>query len=68
MSITQTVISGDSLQRLIALILCCSCGSTRYLTIKGHDWTESVTFWDESELARCLLVVLTKGLHLLFLD
>jgi hypothetical protein len=67
MSIPQAVISSDSFQRLIPLVLCGTCRSSRYLSVKRHDGAEGVSLGDESELARGLLVVLAEGLHLLLL-
>jgi hypothetical protein len=67
-SISQTVISSDSFQRLVSLVLCGSGSSTGNLSVKSHDGAECVSLGDESELARCLLVVLTESLHLLLFD
>jgi hypothetical protein len=67
-SIPQTIISSDSFQRLIPLVLCGSRRSSRYLSVKRHDGAEGVSLGDESELAWGLLIVLAEGLHLLLLD
>lgn len=67
-SISQTVISSDSFQWLVSLVLCGSGGSTRYLSVEGHNGAECVSLGDQSELAWCLLIVLAESLHLLLFD
>ena len=45
------------------LLIRCHVLSMRQLPIEGHDWSERVTLWHQTELARCEVMVLTVAIH-----